>query len=324
MRFFTVALLMLSWSIWACAQEIDRPRHSPWARTLEITNTVTIESIPEGSKKADIWIPYPLNSPYQEILDVRIDSPYAYDINQDDKFGNRMIYLSVPDPPGSIELTLTYTIKRYENHGGVMGTESAEDLPWALEPARLIPLSPLVEDIARANTKPDDSPKEKAKSLYHHTASHMNYDKSGEGWGNGDWQFACDSKKGNCTDYHSYFIGLCRNIGIPAYFEIGYSIPAGESEGKIQGYHCWANFWDGERWAPVDISEGDKRPETLAYYFGHLDPNRIAFSRGRDIVFDPPQKGDPVNYFIYPYAEVDGGKHEKIRQELTFKETAGQ
>jgi hypothetical protein len=34
----------------------------------------------------------------------------------------------------------------------------------------------------------------------------------------------------------------------------------------------------------------------------------IAYSSpvGRDIRQDPPQQGEPLNYFIYPYAEVDG------------------
>ena len=27
---------------------------------------------------------------------------------------------------------------------------------------------------------------------------------------------------------------------------------------------------------------------------------------GRDLVFNPPQAGAPINYFLYPYAEADG------------------
>jgi hypothetical protein len=29
-------------------------------------------------------------------------------------------------------------------------------------------------------------------------------------------------------------------------------------------------------------------------------------SLGREIRLNPPQKGDPLNYFVYPYAELDG------------------
>jgi len=302
------------------AEEGGRYPHSPWTRTVEIKSTFTVEGVPEGSKDISIWIPYPMETPYQEIKDVKIDFPYPYALNQDKKYGNRMIYLTVSNPPKTLELTMSYTVKRFENHGGVMAKERADNMAWTLEPARLIPLSAVVKDSARSHVDPSDGNRERARSLYDHTVSYMTYDKTGEGWGNGDWQYACDFRKGNCTDYHSYFIGLCRNIGIPAYFEIGYTVPAGETEGKIPGYHCWAYFWDGEHWAPVDISEGDKHKERLNYYFGHHDPNRIALSRGRDIVLAPAQKGDPLNYFIYPYAEVDGKKHDKIDLNITFKE----
>lgn len=27
---------------------------------------------------------------------------------------------------------------------------------------------------------------------------------------------------------------------------------------------------------------------------------------GRDLVLNPPQSGEPLNYFMYPYAEADG------------------
>jgi hypothetical protein len=34
--------------------------------------------------------------------------------------------------------------------------------------------------------------------------------------------------------------------------------------------------------------------------------NRIAIGTGRDLVLNPPQSGEPLNYFMYPYAEADG------------------
>ena len=36
----------------------------------------------------------------------------------------------------------------------------------------------------------------------------MRYDKTGTGWGHGDVLYACDAKKGNCTDFHSLFIAM--------------------------------------------------------------------------------------------------------------------
>jgi hypothetical protein len=42
------------------------------------------------------------------------------------------------------------------------------------------------------------------------------------------------------------------------------------------------------------------------YYFGAVDESRIAVVTGRDLVLNPPQAGEPLNYFMYPYAEADG------------------
>lgn len=44
----------------------------------------------------------------------------------------------------------------------------------------------------------------------------------------------------------------------------------------------------------------------LEYYFGAVDESRIAVGTGRDLILNPPQAGEPLNYFMYPYAEADG------------------
>jgi hypothetical protein len=55
---------------------------------------------------------------------------------------------------------------------------------------------------------------------------------------------------------------------------------------------------------PVDASEAAKDPSRREYFFGAHDENRVEFSRGRDLVLNPPQAGEPLNYFVYPYAEA--------------------
>ena len=41
-------------------------------------------------------------------------------------------------------------------------------------------------------------------------------------------------------------------------------------------------------------------------------------SSGRDLVLEPKQQGGPVNFFIYPYLEVDG-KPGGAQVEKTFR-----
>ena len=129
-----------------------------------------------------------------------------------------------------------------------------------------------------------------------------------KGWGRGDALYACDSRTGNCTDFHAYFIGLCRAVDIPARFAIGFTIPANVDSGIIGGYHCWAEFHAEGKWIPVDISEADKHSELAEYYFGHHPANRLELSRGRDILPNPAPKSGPFNYFFGPHLEVDGKK----------------
>ena len=162
-----------------------------------------------------------------------------------------------------------------------------------------------------------------ARLLYDRVDEHVKYDKSKPGYGRGDVLWVCDSRFGNCTDFHSLFISLARAKGIPARFEIGFSVPEKRGEGPITGYHCWAFFWlDKQGWVPVDISEADKNPAMKEYYFGNLTENRVTFSQGRDLTLVPKQAGEPLNFFIYPYVEVDGKAWpaEKVKLEVSYKD----
>ena len=144
-----------------------------------------------------------------------------------------------------------------------------------------------------------------ARAIYNHVVATVKYDKTGKGWGRGDIYYACDARRGNCTDFHAIFIGYARAMGIPARFAIGFPLPAERGAGKIAGYHCWAEFYaKGIGWVPVDASEAAKNPAKREYFFGAHDENRVELSKGRDVVLTPKQQGEPLNYFVYPYAKL--------------------
>ena len=54
------------------------------------------------------------------------------------------------------------------------------------------------------------------------------------------------------------------------------------------------------------------------FYFGGLTADRVAFSVGRDLVLSPKQNGPPLNFFVYPYAEVNGKPLERDNVKLEF------
>ena len=126
-----------------------------------------------------------------------------------------------------------------------------------------MPLDPKIrlwatEVVTKAGAKTD---LEKARAIYEHVVSTVTYDKTGQGWGRGDIYYACDARRGNCTDFHAVFIGYCRAVGIPARFSIGFPLPPERGAAEVKGYHCWAEFFTPETgWVPVDASEAAKNP----------------------------------------------------------------
>ena len=91
------------------------------------------------------------------------------------------------------------------------------------------------------------------------------------------------------------------------------------ASGEIPGYHCWAEFYDSHYgWVPVDISEAWKNPDKKDYFFGAHDANRFQLSMGRDIILNPPQAGEALNFFVYPYVEVDQKKWENVVNHFSF------
>jgi len=47
--------------------------------------------------------------------------------------------------------------------------------------------------------------------------------------------------------------------------------------------------------------------DKIGYYFGGVEQYRIALARGgRGYYLNPRQNDGPLNYFMYPYAEING------------------
>jgi transglutaminase-like putative cysteine protease len=293
----------------------------PRSRTFQLSSTATVPVPPAGTKTLDLWLPVPHADASQDVRGLKIESPVPYKIEKG-AYGNEMLHLrprAVPTAPLVVKLTAQITRREHLNlraYGPTAVTaakakrEKADpNMARWLAPDRLVPLDAKIkqqaqEVVAKANAKTD---LEKARAIYEHVVSTVTYDKTGQGWGRGDIYYACDARRGNCTDFHAIVIGYCRSLGIPARFSIGLPLPAERGHGEVKGYHCWAEFFTPETgWVPVDASEAAKNPDKRNYFFGAHDENRVEFTRGRDVELTPKQAGPPLNYFVYPYAEADG------------------
>lgn len=281
----------------------------------------TIRKVPTG-KPLHVWIPLAPSDPWQDVRIVSQKGDLALKKTQEHEYGNWMFYAETPRADKSeYHFSVDYEVVRRERLVLVNGRPDAEfhpdrahvQLARFLQPDRLVPTTGLPAQLAAEQTKGASTQLEKAHAIYDYVFHNMRYDKTGTGWGHGDTLWACDSKRGNCTDFHSLFISMARSQHIPARFEIGFQLPTDKPSAEVAGYHCWSDFYlNSIGWVPVDISEAWKHPQLHDYYFGAHDANRLQFTIGRDLRLNPPQAGPPLNYFVYPYVEVGDKEYPNV------------
>src|SRR5579859_967174 len=293
------------------------------SRHFELDYSFTVR-ITDPGKPLDIWFPVAHSDVYQQVKVISRSGDLPLTENTEPEYGNRMFYAHVDKATAAeYHFTVKYDVVRLEHLAAVSIQKQASpaDLARFLQPDKLVPITGKPAELAAERAKPGSSYLEKARAFYDYVFSTMKYDKTGTGWGKGDTLWACDAKRGNCTDFHSVFISMARSQKIPARFEMGLSVPEDQSSGQIAGYHCWAEFYTRERgWFPVDISEAWKRQEKRDYFFGAHDVNRVQFTVGRDIELRPKQHSDRVNYLIFPYVELDGEPYPNVANAISFSD----
>ena len=275
-------------------------------------------TLPEITDTARMWLPLPGSDSFQTIEIKRIDVPGQQQILEDPEYHNKALCLTLGPEDSNKIVELHFHVQRLEK---VPYADPNPQPERFLHPERLVPINEDFQSIAEKVVQGKQSDLVRARAIYDHVIERMRYIKYGSGWGQGDAVYACDARTGNCTDFHAYFIALARAAGIPARFAIGAGVPSERNEGGVDGYHCWAEFYADNKWWPIDISEADKYSSLATYYFGHHPANRIEFSKGRDLVFDPAPASGPINFLAYPVLEI-AGQPVKAKVFFSFNRTA--
>ncbi len=312
-------LLLLLLFVSATLSIAQTPRSRHFVFDYSFTVKVT-----DPGKPLDVWFPMAHSDQFQQINVIEKEGDLPLKQTSESEYGNKFFYAHTDkaDKP-EYHFTVKYDVVRTEHlaAASVKETATQRELNRFLQPDTLVPITGKPAEIAREQVKSGMSEMEKAQALYSYVFNTMRYDKSGTGWGHGDTLWACDSKRGNCTDFHSVFISMARSQSIPARFEIGFSIPEDKATSDIGGYHCWAEFYTQKTgWYPVDISEAWKHQEKKDYFFGAHDVNRMQFTLGRDLELSPRQHGERLNYMVYPYAELGGQSWPNIAIAFSFRD----
>ncbi len=303
---------------------------APADRVITLTYAVSVPAISGG--ELELFVPLPRNSAAQDVTAVSVEAPLA-GVTSEDAWGNRFWHASHEGAHDPFTVVITSTVRR-STDVATAGAAEARDLTadereaqaaWLASTAR-VPvgaevdiLAPILAELGEAAGAPA-----RARAIYDWVVDHVEYKKTGTGWGNGDIYWACRERYGNCTDFHTLFLALARTQGIPGRFEMGLPVPLDRDEGRIGGYHCWLQLWlPGVGWFPIDASEAAKHPEQRESLFGSHPADRVLYSVGRGLRLGPSHQGPELNYFIDPYAELDGVPLEGLSREVSFQVTGG-
>jgi transglutaminase-like putative cysteine protease len=303
-------------------------------RVFTVRYAATVGPVPAGQGPLDVFLPLPPSDETQQVLSLEVHGPVKGERGREETFGNSYWHGRVESPDGKpVEVEVVATVRRKQVRGplGAKGPqaytpEEKERYARYLRAEKRVPLKggpiePIHQEIGEQLGPRAEDPRAVARALYDYVVDHLEYKKVGTGWGNGDTFWACSAKYGNCTDFHALFISLARRRGIPSNFEMGFPVPADKPSGQVQGYHCWVNFYlPGRGWVPIDASEADKHPEQRELLFGTQPADRLKLSEGRDLRLGEHHRDDSLNYFVYPYAELNGKRFERVAWRFDYAE----
>lgn len=310
----------------ACAFVMSAVLASAATKSGTVTFDVALNA-GEGAKSAVVYLPYPLSDANQDITSTSVSGNYSecgvYRDPVSDAIYLKASWESISAKP---ELKFSFHVDSHYAKAADLKSGSAEipvEMAKYLAGNDWLPIEhptvkKLVEEAVqgRENTILD-----RARGVYEWTIANTHRDNSIKGCGLGRAIAVLTEANGGgkCADISSVFITVARAAGIPARDVFG--LRTGGKTGAITGdFHCWAEFYlPGRGWVMVDPADvrkamlneklelGDAATkERTEFFWNGDDLFRIALNRSEHGVQFPGMTGEPVGYFMYPYAEIDG------------------
>lgn len=288
--------------------------------SYRLCEEVSVADLPKGDHLLDVWIPVPQTDANQRILEVTVESGTDLSLHYDREWGNAILYGRVPSVIG-FRAECVYEVER-RSAQVVADPARAQPLRGSRAPylrflaaEEHVRVDEETRNLALDLLGAEKNPLRQARIFYDHVTGYMTYDQERQSWkGSTDHALVC--QVGNCNDIHALYLSLCRSVGIPSRLVMGFALE-GEDQCDLCGYHCWAETYvDGLGWLPVDASCACRYGHAG---FGSLDLNHVAFSRGRDLLLEPTQRGGRLLFFPSAYAELDGAAFPGVQRRLRFE-----
>ncbi len=224
------------------------------------------------------------------------------------------------------EFSVVYSYTRTARYGGAEEPVLPED---TAEQAPHIVFTPYIRALAQELAGDTSDPAEKARRFYDYITLNMRYTYMPEYFVLEDIPTECArSRTGDCGVFALLFITLCRCAGVPARWESGMSVDPDSC-----GSHDWARFYDPARgWLFADPSYGvsaarNGNEERRQFYFGYMDPYRMAANRAFQAPFTVPKEFWRADPYDNQSGEMETGErglrygeYDRDREVLSFEE----
>jgi transglutaminase-like putative cysteine protease len=306
-------------------------------RSGEVTLAVTIAA-PDESKDVRVWMPYPVSNSVQDISDVKINGNFSQSgIYGEKETGNLALYAEWAKPTKDRAITLTFNATAKELVKRDFPAEESDipvEIKEYLKSDVFIPTDGKIREIALSVTNDKQKISEKARAVYQWVVENTKRDPNVRGCGTGEVEKVLAKRSGKCADISSVFVSIARAAGVPAREVFGLRLGKKDEADMTKGHHCWAEFYvPGYGWVPADPADVRKIMLTkgldlkgaqvyIDYYFGAVEEYRITLATGgRGYYLNPRQNDGPLNYFMYPYAEVNGESLEWLAAQADLKYT---
>ena len=215
-------------------------RHVRYSFTVQNT---TDQMVPE----AELWVCAPLpRTSTQQLLGLDV---YPGGETRMDDLGNHLVRFVFSNvPPYAVRIaTLGATLSLREE------PEAVE-----LQPSRYLTAEPLFEYEDEAFQRlvpefPAEASHQTARAIFDWVRAHLR-DMGYDGMDRGAL-YALKQKKGDCTEYATLFVALCRRVGIPARALGGY-VAGQNAILDPAAYHNWAEYFLDGTWYMADPQAG--------------------------------------------------------------------
>lgn len=327
--------------------EILQRMRSEGRQTRQITVTLTRRIREEAFQKGEVTVHLPIPKPQVNIDHIEILSTYP----ADGEGGARVSIGSEKDPQRTVcfqenmqenhPFSVTYRYectalcridetgrviegRQWDKDEGFRAEDLAEEYPHIRFTDTIRTLHR--EILEKAGVSPED-PLKTARAMYDFVTTKVNYSYMREYITLEEIpEYATVNLKGDCGVQALLFITLCRLSGIPARWQSGaYVTPAYGKKAAESGSHDWAMFYlEPWGWFFADPSFGggafrSGNLDRWNYYFGNLDPYRMAANDAFQRAFCPPKQETRSDPYDNQSGEIEYAGRGLIKTQMTYE-----